>query len=159
MLVGVSMAITIAICIVAFIWIYARVGPFLSDFIPAETATQTPLTRAAAGSPVAGSGAGTAATPQPSASPGSQAQASRPTPGLTPTPIWEATHRIADGPQINFRAGPSTAADVLAVLPPRTPLKFLGEQRQAGGATWMRFQNQQGAEGWIRSIDVVPISP
>ncbi|MBX6342532.1 MAG: hypothetical protein IRY97_08745, partial [Thermomicrobiaceae bacterium] len=57
-LVGVSMALTIAICIVAFIWIYVRVGPFLSDFIPRQAKpAPTPTVQ------LGGSGPAGAATP------------------------------------------------------------------------------------------------
>lgn len=144
MLVGLSMALSIAISIVAFIWIYVRLGPLLSDFIPASTSAATPTSQPAA-----------AATPSSGATP--QAVASEP--AATPAPSWLATHRIAEGPDVNFRAGPTTISQRLTSLPPGTELKFLGEQQQTGRDTWMHFQLQDGTQGWVRSIDVVPISP
>jgi hypothetical protein len=38
MMIGVSMAGAIIICIAAFIWLYVQIGPLLSDFIPQERA-------------------------------------------------------------------------------------------------------------------------
>lgn len=149
MMVGLSMALTIAICIAAFIWIYVRVGPLLSDFIPSDTSgTATPS-----------ASAGAAATPSAEAS---NLVAPPPTPTApppTPTPAWQATHRIAGDVNVNFRSGPSLSSDPLTSLPPGTELKFLGEQQQGGNATWMHFQIEDGTEGWIRSIDVESISP
>lgn len=161
-MVGLSMAITIAICIVAFIWIYLRVGPYLSDFIPAEPPEPTPNVRIG-GIPGA-FGTPTVVVTEPPEAPATETSPEMtptpsPTPAPTPTPVWEATHEIAEGAEINFRAGPSTISEVLDVLEPGTPLKFLGEQQQSGGATWMRFQTEDGTEGWIRTLDIEALAP
>ncbi len=154
MLVGLSMAIAIGICIVGFIWIYVRVGPIFSDFIPAKSSAITPVSSLLGGAATPGSGtpiAGVAiTTPTPRASSATSA---------TPTAVWEATHKIVAGERVNFRAGPSTVSDVVDVLQPGTELKFIGQQQQTSGVTWMRFQLQDGTEGWVRNVDVDPIVP
>lgn len=152
MLVGLSMAVAIAICIVGFIWIYVRVGPIFSDFIPQSSASLTPVVL------------GGAATPAVSASPtspiaGLATPRATPTISASPTPVWEATHEIVSGETVNFRAGPTTDSDVVDVLPPGTQLKFIGDQESTGGVTWMHFQTQDGSIGWVRTVDVRPLVP
>lgn len=152
MLVGLSMAVAIAICIVGFIWIYVRVGPIFSDFIPESSANLTPVvlggaaTPGSSASPTAGGGG--LATPQPTS-----------TISASPTPIWESTHEIVSGETVNFRKGPTTDSDVVDVLPPGTELKFIGEQEVTDGVTWMHFQAEDGTIGWIRTVDVSPLVP
>ena len=150
MMVGFSMLVTILILIAGFIWIYVRMGPLLSDFIPSQAA-------AGAASPVSQVSAAATpgnATPQAATQPTAVPQ--------TPTPVWQATHRVApggasSGPNIYFRSGPSTASTPLTALPPGTELKFLGKTQPEGGVTWMQFERQDGLIGWIRNVDVVAI--
>ena len=142
----------IAICIAGFIWIYVRVGPIFSDFIPQSSTSLTPVVLSSV------------ATPNSAATPSTQiAIAASPTPTATlsasPTAIWEATHKIVAGETVNFRAGPTTSSDVVDVLPPGTQLKFVGEQQKTSGVTWMHFQSQDGTEGWVREVDVTPLVP
>jgi uncharacterized protein YgiM (DUF1202 family) len=73
--------------------------------------------------------------------------------------VWEATHKIVSGETVNFRGGPTTDSDVVDVLPPGTQIKFVGEQQQTNGVTWMHFQSQDGTEGWVRQVDVTPLVP
>jgi hypothetical protein len=152
MLVGLSMALAIAICIVGFIWIYVRVGPIFSDFIPESSSNLTPVVLSGAGTP------GSAATPSAqivsAATPTQSASIS-----ASPTAVWEATHQIVSGETVNFRSGPTTDSDVVDVLPPGTQIKFIGEQQQTNGVTWMHFQSQDGTEGWVREVDVTPLVP
>jgi hypothetical protein len=145
------MAMTIIIGLTAFIWLYVRIGPYLSDFIPRlpEAMTPTPAVPARdADSPGAGTGR----------QPGANATVTVPTPSPTPTPAWQPTHRIAEGAPVNFRSGPSTETQVVRLLEPGTPLMFLGEQQQSGGATWLRLALEDGTVGWIRTIDLETIS-
>jgi uncharacterized protein YgiM (DUF1202 family) len=151
MLVGLSMALAIAICIGGFIWIYVRVGPIFSDFIPQSSNSLTPVVLSNVASPQAATPAAqlaTIATPTPVA-----------TISASPTVIWEATHKIVSGETVNFRGGPTTNSDVVDVLPPGTDIKFIGEQQQTSGVTWMHFQEEDGTEGWVREVDVTPLTP
>jgi len=151
MLVGLSMAVAIAICIVGFIWIYVRVGPIFSDFIPQSSADLTPVVLGGAATPVSATPAAQIA--------GLATPRSTPTVSASPTPIWEATHEIVSGETVNYRAGPTTDSDVVDVLAPGTELKFIGEQEVTDGVTWMHFQTQDGTTGWIRTVDVRPLVP
>jgi hypothetical protein len=146
------MAVAIAICIVGFIWIYVRVGPIFSDFIPESSAALTPVVLGGAATPVTGATPiariGGLATPR-----------ATPSISASPSPIWEATHEIVSGETVNFREGPTTDSDVVDVLPPGTELKFIGEQEVTGGVTWMHFQTEDGTTGWVRTVDVDPLVP
>lgn len=146
MLVGISMALTIIVCLFAFIWIYAKIGPLLSDFIPNQPeATATPSAQTSASesaAPAATGGESTAPAASESQPPASQAAE------------WSPTHRIADGEDINFRAEATSSSNAIGVLAPGTHLKSLGEEQQAEGAAWILFQTENGAQGWVRKIDV-----
>ena len=156
------MAVAIAICILTFVWIYRQLEPLLSDFIPADqpVATATPVggVAAPAATPEAADQPEVAAAPVEQPAPSTPT--TTPTPAATATPSWRATHRVnEDGPAVNLRAGPSTVQEAVDVLQPGTPLQFLGETEPVGTVTWMRFRTEDGVEGWVRSIDVSPVTP
>ncbi len=154
MLVGLSMAVAIGICIIGFIWIYVRVGPIFSDFIPAKSLAITPVTSLLGDAATPGSGTPVAGIALTSPTP-----TRLPTVVASPTAVWEATHKIIAGETVNFRAGPSTVSDIVDVLQPGTELKFVGQQQKTSGVTWMQFQLNDGTEGWVRTVDVDPIVP
>jgi hypothetical protein len=142
------MGFAIFIALASFIWLYARLAPFFSDFVsrlPATTPTVT-VTVTAEPSPVAA--AGRSATPTAAA-----------TPQATPSPAWQPTHRVAQGPPVNFRGGPGTQYPIVATLDPGTELRFLGEQEQVGNATWLHLELRDGRDGWIRTVDLELIRP
>lgn len=74
------------------------------------------------------------------------------------------THQSNPGTSINLRAEPSTsggAATIVTVLPPATPLMFLGETAPSedpaqDGDRWLLVQVADGATGWLRQIDAEP---
>lgn len=144
MLIGLSMAISILILIAGFIWIYVRLGPYLSDFIPsgaADAGDATPTVVALATSE---------ATPTP-------AEPTPPPP--PPTPSWQGTHRVAANTDVNFRSGPNTISPPVRTLAPGTLVQFLGEEQQTGNTTWMRCRLEDGTEGWIAATLLTPESP
>ena len=173
MMIGVSMAAAMIICIAAFIWLYVQVGPVLSDFIPEETAEEEPETIGIVGTD------DTSAT---GADDFSLAEIP-PEPLATPTDDDEpedtddaddaddavddeddanddefaATHQLRDGPNVNFRSGPNTMSEPHGSLPPGTPLMFLGEEEPASGVVWMSFEIEDGTQGWIRDVDVIEV--
>lgn len=167
MMIGVSMAAAMILCIAAFIWLYVQIGPLLSDFIPQETAEE-PETIGIAGSQP---------TPGPSAVDDFSLAEIPPEPLSTPSPddddaddeatddedddadldVWTPTHQLRDGPNVNFRSGPNTMSEPHGSLPPGTPLEFLGEEEPASGAVWMSFEIEDGTQGWIRDVDVVEV--
>ena len=165
MLIGVSMALVIALTIGAFVWIFFRIDPLLSDFTgrtgaakasPVAVIAASPAprvaTRPAGPSPVgaaASPGAGQPAVPTPTALAG---------PSPTATPGFVPTHEVADfGERVNLRSGPTASSGRIALLSPGTKLKFLNEQEPSGDVLWMKFQTERGDVGWVRLIDVRPI--
>lgn len=145
MMVGLSMAITIIILIAAFIWIYVRLGPYLSDFIPSSTPNEaTPVTEPSG-----------IATPDTELA---ELEVPTPTPPPPPTPTWQPTHRLVADTDVNFRSGPNTISAPLRTIPPGTELQFLGERDDSGNFVWMRFQLEDGTEGWVREINTEAIN-
>lgn len=146
--VGLSMALTIIIALTGFIWLYVRLGPYLNDFIPQATVTVTPTTVAES-----------EATPTPTAAGLAGNLVPTSTPAPTPTPVWQPTHRIAEGSPVNFRAGPGTDNPIVQVLEPGTPLMFLGEQQEVAGAVWLHLELEDGTDGWVRTVDLERLQP
>ena len=167
LMVGISMALTVAICVGGFATIYAALTPFTADLVPQEREPTPAPTRVAARS----EDLGAAPTSAPEVAIAAEAPTPTPAPAPTeapaPTPTEEAfrpTHQISAGQSINFRSGPSTADPILFALPPLTPLQYLNEDAPTqnpaqDGRRWMRFRNEDGEEGWVREIDTEPYRP
>ena len=158
MMVGLSMALTIAVCIGAFVFSYARLGSLASDFVSQE-ATFVPTPNLAA-TGIAAVAPPPEPTPTPAPPPpvdepaAEQAQA-----GPTATgSAFQPTHQSNSQFPINFRSTPGASDEntILFALPVATPLQYLGEERTVDGAVWMRFRTAEGEEGWIREIDSEP---
>ena len=175
MMIGVSMAAAMIICIAAFIWLYVQIGPLLSDFIPQEPAEEPPGTTGilgAAGPTPATGNTGTddftldEIPPEPIGTPeeGEDWSAIN---GLTDDEdegdddveddAWVATHQIREGPNVNFRSGPNTISEPQGALAPGSLLQFLGDEEPSGGVVWMNFEIEDGTQGWIRDIDVIEV--
>lgn len=182
MMIGVSMAASIIICIAAFIWLYTQIGPFFSDFVPEDTPEEGSGTSniiGAASTPGAGDSEDQfeldEIEPEPMGTPdpdeddndatGDQTgtgdtsgdDGADATPEATPESEFEPTHQVREGPNVNFRSGPNTISQPQGALPPGTPMEFLGDEEPTGGVTWMYFEIEDGTQGWIRDIDVVEI--
>lgn len=184
-MIGVSMAAAIVICIAAFIWLYVQIGPLLSDFIPQEQAGEeqpatlgmpgadpTPDTTAADDFSLAEIPPAPLETPEATATvvedagadtnaddAATEDQAAQDDDDDLDEDVWEPTHQLRDGPNVNFRSGPNTISEPHGSLAPGTPLRFLDEEEPAGGVVWMAFEIEDGTEGWIRDIDVMEIDP
>lgn len=162
MLVGVSMALVVALLIGSFTWLFFRLDPFFTDF-----AGRTGVERA---SPIAALGAIAArrATARVAAATRSASTFPQPptptalapaTPLAAATPGFTATHAIADfGQQVNLRAGPSAGSSRVALLAPGSRLQFLNEEERAGETIWLRFQTERGDTGWVRQIDTLTVN-
>lgn len=173
-MIGVSMALTIALCVTGFSVIYASLDDVLGDFVSRDqslTATEEPErgTEIAAQAPT-----DPTAPPEDPAEP---ATAPTPTsePSLPPTDppasptetAFQPNYQTSNQYTLNLRSEPSSVegeSDVVAVLPPATPLQYQNEDAptqnpQRDGDRWMRFQTEEGEEGWIREIDVEPYEP
>lgn len=170
LMIGLSMALTLVVCVFAFTAIYAQLEPVVSDFVgrgdievPTPVPTEEPV----------------AAAPEPTAPPEEEAPAATEAPAETePTetpPIeeddggFEPNYQIDAGGPVNLRPGPGVASgDAIIALPNGTPLMFMDEEvptedpiRDDLGENnvWMRFQTEDGTEGWIRDVDVSEYVP
>jgi len=168
-MVGISMALTIAICIGSFAWIYAQVDPFTRDFVDAATAAPTPEPESAQTS-----GDGEEA-PTPTPEPEGEAEVveeaeptetpEEPEPTATTTD-FAATHLVSAVVSINLRPGPavSSGEPVGEAISPGSELQYLDEEQPSqdpdadGDTAWLNFRTEDGREGWIRQIDVAPIN-
>lgn len=159
MLVGLSMAVAIALSIGTFIWIFFRIDPLLTDF--------TGRTGASKASPVR-----VAASPRADQVPTAVATTAPLVAGLPPPPTAPAliiasptaaapfvvTHRVADSGQgVNLRAGPSAASAQTAPLRPGTPVQQLDQEQRADDLTWLKVQTERGDVGWVRSGDLTRV--
>lgn len=164
-MVGISMALSIAICVGVFAAIYAGLTPWLSDLVPIDPppATQVASTNQQSAAPQANND-----TNQPAIAPVNQPDPTptpEPAPEAEPTPTpegdgFEPTHQIrAAGESINLRPEPSTDNNPIRALSPATALQFLGEETPSNDGTWMLFVTEEGEEGWVRDIDTETYVP
>lgn len=172
---GVAMAICIVIGLAGFIYLYTHIS-ILPDFSNKLTVTDVPSSRVPSGSSVAGSqGITPAATVRPGTPNANATQVANPptaatnstalaggTAGIgarasgTPT-AFKANFRIAGGFTINFRSDASKSSSVVKTLPPGTELQFVNQTQEVDGEVWRKLRDQQGAEGWVRDIDLEKI--
>ena len=159
--VGASMAVAIVLLIGAFVWLFATINPYLSDFIGAEAApTGQPTVSAVQ------PGAQTTPTPPPAQPTATVAAAVTATVAPTTAPSddavpsndteeFQANYRILpEGAGVNFRSVAGTnGSETLAVLDPGTPLQATGEEETVDGVVWLEFIDEDGTTGWIREID------
>lgn len=157
--VGLSMALTIAVCIGSFAWIYAKADPLFADFVGADRTSSTRTPTAAASAPARGSAD---EEPEPTEEPTEEAEpepTEEPTPAPTETPdVFQATHLTNPNSRVNFRPEPNLNTEPVALLDPGTPVQALGEEETDGdGNLWMRFRTEDGLEGWLREDAFDPI--
>lgn len=181
LMVGITMALTLMVCVGAFTAIFTQLEPLVADFVGQDAEpTSEPVVAVAQptepppndgtnpndpGTPAPEETAEPEATEEPTTSP-----AEEPTAPATPddeefVPDYQLD---ATGP-VNLRAGPSVNnADVVIAIPVDAPLMFLDQtavtEDPAGdllneGGIWMRFRTEDGEEGWLREVDVTEYEP
>lgn len=176
-MIGLTMALTLAVCLGSFTFIYAQLEPVVSDFV-SDGETEVAVTAApdvAESAPTqqpAGGQQDQANQPQPT-------QAAEPTPEPTeaeeeePTPEddeFDPDYQIDSPAPVNLRAGPSVqnSGDPIVAVPIGAPLMYLDESVPTEdpegddlgeGQMWMKFRTEDGEEGWIREIDVTEYTP
>lgn len=171
-MIGISMALTIAVCVAGFSFIYAALDDTVGDFISREA--PDPVTPTAV--PTESSVAQNSEEDPPESDTASEAE-SEPTEEPTVEPTAEATeiteefvpdYQTSSAASLNFRTEPSTSGGqdtVITTLPQETPLQFLGERQESdnveqdGEEGWMQFRIEDGTEGWLRAIDVNEFEP
>jgi hypothetical protein len=154
-MVGITMVLTIGICIFGAAALFAALARPFSDLIPMvapapETAQDEPATQPQTDQ--------AAAPTAQAAAPPTQAPAA-PTVAAT-APEFDPTHQVTALTSVNFRTGPSVNDSVIIALSPATPLEYLDEQQTASdGSVWMKFRDENGQEGWISEDLVGPYQP
>jgi hypothetical protein len=161
LMVGITMVLTIAICIFGAAGLFAWLSRPFSDLIPvvAPAAQVAPIeTPDEPASDVAPAAEAVIEQEAPPTEP-----PAAPTVAAAATDDFEPTHQIGPGQSVNFRSGPSTDDAIIVALSPATPLQFLGDEEPTtnpgDGDRWMRFRNESGQEGWVREIDTEPYQP
>lgn len=170
-MIGLTMALTLMVCVGSFTLIYAQLEPVVSDFVSggetAEVATTAPDVAEAA--------------PPEDTAPPEEEEADEPTPEPTaeseptaePTPDsdeFTPDYQIDSPAPVNLRAGPSVnnSGEPIVAVPVDAPLMYLDESTPtedpsgdglSQGDMWMRFRTEDGQEGWIREIDITEYTP
>lgn len=158
-MVGVTMLLTIAICVGASTTIYARLTPLMSDFVSAKPkATATPRPSQAVAAVIVPT-----AVPTPVSAPTPPSASPTPAPSGTAAataPAFQANYQVNGNYRVNFRSVPSSADPntIIEGLAPGTPLQYTGTDDSSSGTRWMKFKLKDGTEGWIREIDVEQIT-
>lgn len=167
------MALTIAVCVGGFVWIFAEVDPFLRDFIAAERATSTPeredeVSQDAPEEEPAEENSDDESDQTQEQDPEEPAPTPTTPPSPTPTPeAFTPELQSNSAESVNLRSEPSTAGGnttVIIVLPPSTPLRATGDRSPAenpaqDGDFWVEVETEAGEIGWIREIDTGPFQP
>jgi cytoskeletal protein RodZ len=171
-MVGLTMALTIALCIVGFIWVFIQLEPYVSDFVHRD-----PSSAQEQDSPPPSNNSQAQAEPteEPTEEESQEPPPERPEPTPTPKPRPTATssdfvpdYQLVSSEQVNLRAEPGAGdVPIVATLELATPLQFLGERQETSnpevdlmdpGQVWMKFRTEDGEVGWIREFDVEPYS-
>lgn len=172
-MIGISMALTIALCVAGFSVIYASLDNLLGDFVSREQAAanvdaSVAGTQIAAQEPVATNPPAEQAPPTvaPTAPP-EPTQAPPEPPATPPDTAFEPDYQTSSNYSLNLRSGPSSQggeSTVVAVMPPASPLQYQDEEAPTenpaqDGDRWMLFVTEDGDEGWIRELDVESYQP
>jgi cytoskeletal protein RodZ len=172
LMIGISMALAIAVLIATFAVIYAWLDPLTNDFV-----TKKPPTAVVAQQQrlQAQDTAGQAATRAPGAvaAPPTKAPTAAPSPTASTAPAitqssptsqaFKPDYQIRGDQGVNLRAQPSTDSDIVATLSPSTPIQYLNDRQPTDnpdqdGPYWMKFRTEDGESGWVRQIDVTQYS-
>ena len=163
LMIGVSMALTIAVCVGSFSLIYASLDTVIGDFISRDGPTavepaQLPALVVA----------GDAPTPPSAQEQPTEAVAPPPTATTSPaTPPTFTPDYQSGAYSLNLRSEPSADGGdetVVTVLTPSSPIQYLNEEQPTAnpaqdGDRWMRFKTESGQEGWLREIDTETYQP
>jgi hypothetical protein len=161
LMVGMTMVLTIAICVFGAAGLFAWLSRPFSDLIPmvAPAAQIAPTDDAdpAAAPDVAPTPPAAEAPPE---TPDTVSVVPTEAPAAGP---FTPSHQISAAQSVNFRSGPSTGDPVIVALSPATPLQYLEEDEPttnpADGDRWMKFRTEDGQEGWVLEILTEPYQP
>ncbi len=160
--VGLTMAATIALCILSSAYVFGRIEPYVAEITGYDDTTVVPqIADSQAGTSDEETGNGgndeqSSSAPTAAASEGqSGGQPTIAAATTDETDTFEMSHRSNPDFTINFRPGPSVSSgDPIGSLDPNTPLMYLGEDAlDEEGVVWLKFRTESGLEGWVREVD------
>ncbi len=171
-MIGISMALTIGVCVAGFSFIYAAlddtVGDFVARDVPAPVIPTQPPTEPA----VAQSEAPEGNEPPPDEPEEAAAEPTEEAPAeAEPTEesdAFQPDYQSSPNARLNFREEPSTSGGedtVIFGIAEGTLLQFTGETQPSdnpevdGEEGWLLFRLEDGTEGWLRAIDVEENEP
>ena len=70
---------------------------------------------------------------------------------------FRATHLTDESFEVSLREEPSATAMTVAVLPPGTPVREIGQDVDSDGETWLQVETADGERGWLREVDLQPV--
>jgi len=180
-MIGISMALTIALCVAGFSVIYAAlddtVGDFVARDVPAPVIPTQPPTEPAVAqaddAPETEEPVIDAPVEEPEEAEPESAATEAPAEEAEPTEDPDAFTPDFQSPldvRLNFRSEPATDREgetVIEVIDGGTLLQFTGETQASedpedgedGEDGWMLFELEDGQEGWLRAIDVEEFEP
>jgi hypothetical protein len=170
------MALAIAVLFGGFTWIYVQLDPWVRDFAGAEVAPPTAIPREQASDDED--------EEQPQEERPQDEEEAPPTEESDEQPAedesedgdsgnidpveededdgnrgFDPDFQVVTLEPVNMRTGPGRNFDIVTPLDPGTPLESTGNRQPApdpqdAGLEWLEFETEDGATGWIRSIDV-----
>jgi len=161
-MIGISMALTIAVCVAGFSVIYAALDGFTGDFVSRDAPTVEPTASASNDSVATGSIGQTqqAARPIDTIVVESPTAGSIAPPTATPS-AFTPNYQITGSSSVYLRSGPGTSSQPVTTLDPATKLEFLNDRVKTDdpandgfSGDWLKFRTESGDEGWVREIDV-----
>ena len=170
-MIGISMLLTIAVCVGSFSIIYAGLDNIVGDFVsraePDPTQTPAPTEVAQAAPTVKAAPPEKSAAAEPTKAPAQNNQQPAPT-ATAESGSFKPDYQVDSLGAVNLRSGPGTRFDVVTTVPLEQPIQYLGvsepttdptNDELGDGQSWMKFRTEDGAEGWIREIDVTKYVP
>jgi hypothetical protein len=159
--VGLTMAVTIALCILSSAYIFGRIEPYVAEVTGYDDTTAVPQVAEASNNEPDSESNGSVEEDanESGADPTQASEDEQPTiAGASETDSAEAfvvSHRSNPDFTINFRPGPSVSSgDPIGSLDPSSPLMYLDEEAlDEEGVVWLKFRTESGQEGWIREVD------
>jgi hypothetical protein len=170
-MIGISMALTIAVCVGGFSLIYAALDDTVGDFIsrdvpdpviPTAEPTEPEVAQQSDNAPEEQQSTEEAADPTEEPETEATAESTEESEEFVPD------FQTSSDSTLNFRTEPSTrggSSTVIIGLPPETPIQFMDQTEESddpevdGEDGWMYFRTEDGTEGWLRAIDVNPFEP
>jgi len=172
-MIGISMALTIMVCVASFSVIYSALDRFTTDFISDDDPTTVAEEIPAPGQTSQQDPTEPAENTDQNDNDGEEQAEEEPTSTTQPSDnqiepqatseAFSPDYQIDSNQSINLRSGPGTNNDIVTTLTIAQPLQYLGQSEEsdnpgrdglAPGQVWMQFRTEDGDVGWVREVDV-----